>query len=408
MGILDKLFGKKEEVEPPAPARRPAPTPDVVRPAPAAAELGEMDSRQLVRQLGSRRADERAAAARELGARRERTAARPLLNAYLNYGDPEILVALAELGADFAPAALSEASDLGIVGERRARLMNALGATGSEEAAIALRKELGHEDLLVRVRARAALARLGDLFGVDELSHYLELPDEAGRRLALDALRELAEDIPAANKAIEAHVERYLGATGAIPEAIAISAPRLDDPETSLVKAAAERIRAEPHELTVVVGSDAIRLAATRQLEVRQLLSEFDVRFATPQMAPEEQIDALLAARDAAAGDPESRVVLVGQLPAPDESPPLPHFLTRAGGRSYGAKLMVLDPHEARMVMEWWHYIVDRAEVPTDVEVMLPISDAAHSAISEEEQGILASLPRARREDFLRAYLGHL
>jgi hypothetical protein len=341
-----------------------------------------------------------------LAERGDRSAMRPLLNAYLNYGDAAVLDALAQYGALLGPAVQHEDTDMGLLGARRARLMDVAGVSGDPETMPVVRDNLAYPEADIAVRAAVALARLGDLAGVDELSHHLQRPDAEFRLKALGGLAEL-KHLSAAQRAIDEHIERYLAESGAIPHQIAISAPRLSDPTMNMVTYIAQHVDAHPHTLTVVVGSESVRMAANRQEEIYRALAGHPVHLATPQLAPEEQIATLVAARDDAAANPDKKVVFVGKIPAPHDSPPLPHFLTR-GANAYTAKMILVDPHELNLAMDWYHYVVDNAEVPTDVEIILSVSTPGQSPISEEELAIYRLLTPEQREGFVRAYLAHL
>jgi HEAT repeat protein len=417
MGFMKKLFGDKREEPPkrpatPPPARPPEPPaavpPTAAAPSAPPAATAAPDAKQLIRQLGSPTPPVREDAARQLAAMGDRSALRPLMNTYMNYGDPAALEALAAYGATLGPPVLREADDMGLLGPRRARLMDIAGVSGDPDCMKVARDNLRYdeEDALIRVRAAVALARLGDLQGVDELSHDLQMPDDELRLLALSGLTEL--DIPAARAAITEHLDRYLADAGAVPQRIAISAPRLEDPTANLVRYIAEHVDREPHALTMVIGSEAVRMSLNRRDEILKALAGHSVFFGTPQMPPEEQIDVLRQARDAAAANPEAKAVFVGKIPAPHDSPPLPHFLTREPGKTYTAKMILVDPHELMLSMDWYHYVVDTAEVPTDFEVIMSVSRPGESPISEEEMLIYKLLGPDKREAFVRAYLGHL
>ncbi len=60
------------------------------------------------------------------------------------------------------------------------------------------------------------------------------------------------------------------------------------------------------------------------------------------------------------------------------------------------------------MAIDWYRYVTDSSEVPTDVEIILTVSRPGQTAISEEEYIIYQLVPEAREEDFIRAYLAHL
>ncbi len=408
MGFLKKLFGGKEE-EPPEryPAHPVPPGKEDVSDRPEV-NVDELTAKQLVRLVGIGDKRSRAKAAEKLAELGDRTALRPLMNSYLSHGDPEVLKALRVYGDQLTTPAVREAQDPGVVGERRVRMMDILGITGSEEAVIAVRANVDPQRNSPEIHTRAcvALARLGDESGIDSLAHDLELTDPSLRMMALAALQEL--ELPSAAKAVEDHVARYLADAGAVPEQIEMSAPCLDDPNESLTQMIARRIETNPHNLTVVVGSGAKKIARVRQTDMSRALKGTDVRFSTVRLAPEEQIEILeQGVRDVLA-DSDSKVVLVGTFPAPSDTPGLPHFLARPEGKTFTAEVLFADPHEYSLVLEWWHYVDDRAEVPTDFAVVLGVSRPDTSAISDEEYAICELTPADRKDDFLRAFLAHL
>ncbi len=420
MGFLKKLLGgdKKESAPPaakpkpasPPPARPPEPPQPGTSEAAAASTAGTAetdDPRQLIRLLAARDQATREAAAAKLADNSERSAVRPLMNAYLNYGDPGVLKALTTYGSTLTPSAMRESMDYGVLGERRARLMDVLAATGDEEALSAVRDYIDDQDLDIHIRACVALAKLGDVFGVDKLADDLRLTDPVRRTKAQRGLLELGT--PRAMIVVEEHVRRYLAEAGAVADPIEVSAPLLDQPDLNLVTYVCEHIKRSPHTLTVVIGSMAIQMASNKRDAVKEHLAGWDLHFSTPLMPPEEQIAALIASRDAAAADNDARAVFFGMLPAPHDNPPLPHFLTRpqSVGQPYTVKVIAVDPHEYGLLQDWWHYIDDKAEVPTDMEVVLAISRPERSAISEEEREIYTLTPPERKAEFPRAYLAH-
>lgn len=409
MSFLKKLFGGNEE--PPKPAPRPAPAPSRPPPPPMAEpaappSVDEMDVKQLIRSLGSSHQEVRDAAAERLAVLNDRSAMRPLVNAYLNYGDASVLAALTGYGTSLGATVLHEANDMSLLGARRARLMDIAAASGDPETMRVARDNLNYPEADVAVRAAVALARLGDLQGIDALSVHLQRTDGEYRLLALRGLVEM-KDLPQAQRAIKEHLSRYMTGSGAVPHAIAISAPRLEQPDLNMVTYIAQHVDLHPHTLTVVVGSESVRMAANRRDEIAKALEGHKVFFATPQMPPEEQIDTLRQARDTAEASPELKVVFFGKIPAPHDSPPLPHFLTR-GSRPYTAKMILVDPHELMLTMDWYHYVVDNAEVPTDVEIILSVSRPGNSSIEEEEYLLYQLVAPDKREEFVRAYLAHL
>jgi HEAT repeat protein len=422
MSFLKKLFGGGDK-KPPPPRRQPsgAATPQGRRPAeartppaesstataPAAAsDVAGMAPKELARAVASHDADTRRRAAARLGELKDRSAMRPLMAAFMNYGDPEILQALAVYGKELTPAVSRDASDVSIVGVRRVRLLQLLGATGDPDAAAPVREHMDDLDPAIHVTACIALADLGDTQGLDHLAADLKRTDATLRTMALEALRGRPEKT--AQVAVAEHVERYLAEAGAIPSAIEIFAPRLEERDISLVDLVLRHVRDTPHSLTVITGSEAIGMATNQREALIAGLPDHIVRLNTRRAAPEEQIAELEAARDAAAADATTRQVVLGALPALQDRIPLPHFLVRGSGGSYTAKTILVDPHESRIVIEWFRYIDEKAEVPTDLEVILGISTPERSGVSEEELLIYRLSPPDQKDLFPRAYLAHL
>jgi hypothetical protein len=409
VGFLKNLFGgKKEEPVQKYPTKPVVPGSAEVSGGSSDVDVGALSTKELIRLVGSGNKKSRTSAAAKLAETKERNALRPLMNSYLNHGDPEVLKALSAYGDMLTAPAIREAQDPGVVGERRLRMMDILGVTGSEEAVIAVRANVDPERNSPEIHTRAciALARLGDESGIDSLAHDLELTDPDQRTTALAALQEV--DTPSAHRAVEDHVNRYLGDAGAVPERIVMSAPCLEDPDASLTPAVAGSICGQPHNLTLLVGSGAKKMARVRQSDIRRALKGCDVRFSTVRLAPEEQIAILEEAVKDVAADPTTHIVLVGTFPAPSDTPALPHFLVRQEGADLKAKVLFVDPHEYNLVLEWWHYVDDKAEIPTDFEVVLGVCRPETSAISREEYLIYELTPEDRTDDFLRAFLAHL
>jgi hypothetical protein len=226
------------------------------------------------------------------------------------------------------------------------------------------------------------------------------------RSSALRALFDL-QHVQGVDKAIASHLDRYIAEGGAIPKEITVKAPRLEHPDTGMTVYIAEEIKKTRHDLLLVIGSGAADMARTRQADLRDMLEGHEIFFLTPELAPEEQMDALEEARDRAAANPEHTVFAIGVVPAPSDSPPLRHFLTTGAG-TFTAQVLVVDPHEVSLLMDWWHYVDDRAEVETEFWVVLSASTPERSAISEEEHLIYQLTPDERKPDFIRALLAHL
>jgi hypothetical protein len=422
VGFFKRIRGGKEDKEDrgtrgrsgqAVPADRKRGAPDAAAPAaPPAAPVppgtgGPREAKQWIRALGQPSAERRAEAAEALKRIADRSAIRPLIVAYLNYGDAAVIDALRSFGGAVSAAASGEAHDTSNVGERRARLMDILGATGDETVASLVRDEVGSNNIDIHVRACVALARLGDTAGIDSLEADLQQVAKDSLRSA--ALKGLAEvrDVPQASRAIEAHVNRYLGQAGAIPDKIQVSAPRLDKPDVSMTGYIISEIVRTDNDLLVVIGSGATEIARSRQSDLRRGLPDHRIYFLTPQLAADEQMNALEEARDLAASKPEHTVLAIGQLPAPGDNPPLRHFLAPRGGKEFSCKIIIVDPHEYGLLMDWWHYIEDKAEVPTKFEVVLSASTPDRSATSDEEYLIYELIPPERRQVFAKALLAH-
>lgn len=373
--------------------------------AKASATLG-VSTKELARQTGAGDKETRRAAAEALAVAKDRSAMRPLVTAYMNFGDDFLLKAAAVYGPEMTPSLLRDSSDVSIIGVRRSRLIRLLATTLDPEAAAAVRPYCEDPDPEIQVTACDALVQLGDTHGIDRLAANLKLTDAQLRTLSLAALRRM--DHKSARTAVEEHVERYLAEAGAIPKSIEVFAPRLTKTDSSLTELVIEHIKGASHGLTVVTGSEAITMATNQRDTLTAALDGYSLRTLTRRAAPEEQISELLAARDEAAGNPAGRHVVLGALPTPEDSIPLPHFLTGTELGTFTAKIVLVDPHESRIVIEWFHFIQDYASVPTDLEVILAISTPERSALSAEEALIRELTPTERQADFPRAFLAHI
>lgn len=410
MGFLDKLFGGKDKKPPPPPVPRAAREERQFAADPRAVvmpPIESMDVKELTRQLGTGNSTIRQAVETRLGELGDRTAMRPLINAYLMHGDPPALEALRQYGPDLSGPARTLADDVSNVGERRARIMDIMGISSDDDVLYSVRANLDDHDPLVRTRAAAALTRLGDMNGISRLDHDLQTNDPVARKLALHTLHEF-EHLPLAAESIKDHLDRFLGDASAIPVRVVVTAPRIQAPELSLSKYVAGQIAARPHTLTIVVGSDANNWATARRGVFEEALPGVELHFATPRMLPEEQVAALTAARDAAAAG--RRAAVIGMLPSPSDEPPLPNLLVPvAGGTPYTVQLFVVDPHEFNQCQSWWFYIQDRVDIPTDIEVILGVSKPGSSAITDEEFELYHLLKdEERRGQFTRALLARI
>ena len=371
MGLIKKLFGggKKDESAKP-----------VVGPVPpgagdAAAEAGggesalPMSPKQLIRSLGSGNEEKRAAAARQLGELKNRSAMRPLMNAYLNYGDADVLDALKRFAGDaLASAATREAFDMSVMGPRRARLMDIIGITGTESALPAVRENIDDDDLDIHIRSAVAMARLGDNFGVDRLAEDIRLNAPETRTAAISALQEIDSD--RSRLVLSEHVQRYVAEKDAVPDEITVAAPMMTAPDSKLVDHVCKHIQANGASLTVVVGTGGINIATNQREAIKNGLPGSHFEHALLVMTPEEQISALKSARSVAASG-SSKAVFCGRLPAPHDSPPLPHFLEKAENE-YSAEILIVDPGEYSLLQNWYQLRSGSSRgVPTKLSVIL-------------------------------------
>jgi len=415
MGILDKLFGrKKEDEESKRPVRRRAAPPatrvdtealEAQAEAEAALPIEEMSAKELARKLGTHNEKLRRTIEKRLGELGDRTVMRSMINTYLMHGDEEAREALRGFGRSMSNALREFYQDMSNQGERRARILDLMALTGDDQMLPMVREATEHPEPLVRSRACAALTGLGDLHGVALLDHDLQTTDPEARRLALATLIEL--DLPQAIKCVEEHVERFVAESGAVSHNVAVSAPRLDDPQAQLIDFVLERVAGAEQELVVVIGSETIAWATSQRERFEEALPDVELHFGTRRMVPEEQIEQLRAARDAAAAG--RRAAYVGLLPGPEDEPPLPHFLAREPGRQYGALVLDVDPHEYIAVQAWWRYLEDKSEVPAEMEVILGVSRPGVSAITDEEFALYKRLPSEEmRTRFVRALLARM
>lgn len=419
MGFLKRLFGggKKEEARPASkrmgtptpPPRRPAPEATqapVPEPGPAAADGAAASMKQLTRDLGSGDRARREAAAEQMVAGGAKTGLRPLLNCYLNYGDPGVLKALEVFGQELAAPASREAFDLSVMGARRARLMDVLGISGDETVLTAVRPNMDDSDVDIHIRSCVAMARLGDVFGVDRLEDDIRLTDKDLRAKAIAALQELGSE--RARRVMDDHLKRYMAEAGAVPDDIVVKAPLLGASEASLSTAVVQEVKESPDNLILVVGSGGIQLASNRRDALVQALAGVGtLHFGLPLMSPEEQIAALRLAHQEATAHAGARSVYIGRLPAPHDNPPLPHFITRVEEQNYRVKILIVDLHEYALLQDWLHYVQDKAEAPTSIEIMLSISLEAQGGLTAEERMLYQMASDEDRTRFPRAFLAH-
>lgn len=415
MGFLKKLFGGGDKADKPGPVPARRGREAAATPAPGLEEptLDEdLSPKQLVRMLGLQNPDRRARAAARLAETRSPAGMRPLINAYLNFGDREVLTALRAYSDSLSAAVNREAFDLSVVGMRRARLMDIIGITGDESLLGAARDNLNADErdeecgLDIHINSATAMARLGDAFGIDRLADDLRMNDVDRRVRAMQALSSL--EMERADLALAEHVKRYMAESTAVPAAIEVFAPLMADPDLRLTEYTCDHIKAAPHNLTVVVGSGGIQIATTRRPVVEKALKGFGKLFYAQVInTPEEQIAMLNEAREIALQGGEARAVFFGRVPSPGDNPPLPHFLTRVEGKPYTAKILQVDPHEYGQVQDWWHYVQDFAPDHADVEVIMAVSLAPGGPLTDEERMIYELCDDAQKLEFPRAYLAH-
>lgn len=410
MGIFDKLFGKKKQPPPPQiKQRRPPPEEKAVDPAEAEAEMlpavEEMSAKQLNRKLGEKNDTIRQAIVVRLGKLQDRSSIRPLINAYLTYGDSEALESLRGYGSDISQPMREFAQDMSNVGERRARVMDILAVTGDDQVLPLVREGVEHKDPAIRSRACAALVALGDLHGIGRLDQDLQTTDPEARRLALQTL--IAIGTHEANRCVDDHVERFVAESGAVSHDVIVTAPRLDNPSIKLIDAVVERLKRADRQLIMVIGSEAIGWATNERVRFQTALPDASIHFGLRRMVPEEQIAELIAARDVAANGGIG--IFMGMVPSPRDDTPAPHFLTRAGEAEYRALILHVDPHEYLAVQAWWQYVEDQADVDTVIEAMLGVSRPGQSAITEEEYSMYRLLKDdEHRERFVKALLARM
>jgi hypothetical protein len=420
-------------------------------PAPTADEGEPVRFQELYRELQSADPAVRARAVSVVAALAPPTAVRPLVRAYLHYGDPGLLAALALYGDKLTLVAGRQVRDTSLAGTERARLMDVLGASGDPGALPILRAAVGDFEPAVDVAARAALVRLGELEGVELLDQTLHGTDVTRRLYALRAARTL--DHPALGPVIDRHVDRYLAAGGAVPRNVAVALPLLLDPVGDLPDLVAAHVARSPRTLTIVVGPEAANMAEHHRDVFARALPDHRLFFTTRRHDPAEQFEVLAAARDAAAeagrarlrvaAEPESaeasaanaeaaeaganagsepgtagpaaspaaiphvQIALIGDLPSPRGLYPPPHFLVGAAGPTYTARIMFVGEQDFNVVMEWWYYVEDESEVPTDFEVVLTALTLAGDRMTEEEWLTCQLTDEDRQEAFARALLAH-
>ncbi len=362
--------------------------------------------KDLMRQLSSASEKMRHDSAMLLSALGHREAIRPLIRSYLTYGDEALLGAIAGFGPKVTMIAAREARDMTLSSSQRARLMRILGETGDPGAATLVLPLADDKDVRVHVAACGALSRLGDPRGVDRLADDLFRLDPRLRSLALEELQKA--DDPRADAAIEDYVQRYLAAGGAVPSSVHVAMPLLVDRDSDLAQLIGEHVELSQQDLTVVTGPAMDSISEGQREELSLILPSHRIVFVTPRHSPDEQESALEQARESAVERQAERVVVVGPLPSPESAQPLKHFLRASGKSTYTARIMLVGPQRFALVMEWWRYVTDRAEVPTELEVVLTNLVFGGDELTSEEMSIYRLSGETRRDDFARAFLAQL
>jgi hypothetical protein len=338
------------------------------------------------------------------------SAIRPLLRAYMSFGDEWLCEALGHYGSDVIEPVEREASEPAVGALALSRLMRVLGETGDPRAARLARAYADYPDTRVHAEACTALARLGDERGYIKLGKDLVSRDYVRRLAALEAVRSL--DTPRAGALRAAHLERYLGGSGAVPAAIAVHAPFLIDREDDLAATLAGLLDELEEDLVLAVGPASGAVAERRRTVIEAAARGWRVWFTTPRHSVDEHLAALCAARDEARRNPRvsggAPVLVVGPLPVPSGDPPSWHYLTWLPDDRYRVRVVNLGASEYSTVMDWWRYVSEVAEVPCalDVVVDLLTLDAQH--MTGEERLLHLDLEPGDRERFARAMLARL
>jgi hypothetical protein len=71
-------------------------------------------------------------------------------------------------------------------------------------------------------------------------------------------------------------------------------------------------------------------------------------------------------------------------------------------------RILIVGPTDYGMVIDWWRYVDEDAEVPTQIEVILDLLTLGGERLTPEERRLSSLVPESRREDFARALLAHL
>lgn len=359
----------------------------------------------LVRQLSSPDAGERSQAALMLEALRPTTAVRPLMRAWVSYGDPAVAVALAAYGARVTPVAGAAARDLSLGGSQRARALDLLGRSADPAARDALRSAAVDPDPVVHIAAAVALVRVGDELGEEGLRRGLEGRPAPWRAAALRALR--AADHPTAGRIAEEHVARFLAEGGAVPAEVVVTMPMLLDAERDLARLLGRSIADAPQPFVLVTGPGTAELSETQRETLAPFLGRRVAFYATARHSAPEQVEVLLAARAASASEPAGSVLL-GPVPDALGPYPLPNFLDRPLGDDDACLVVYAGPVAFPVVAAWWRQLAEGSRVPVSLTVVLTNLTLGGAHLGDEAWEIYQRCQDGRSAEFARAYLVHL
>jgi hypothetical protein len=251
---------------------------------------------------------------------------------------------------------------------------------------------------------------LGEPTGIDLLRRDLDSPDAERRVLALVALESIEGRAAAAVR--RAHLRRYLGGSGAIPEDVGVHAPLLIDPEPDLARILSRLVPEIDEHLVLAIGPASGGISERHRRTVVAATPHWRHFFTTPRHSSDEQMVALGAARDTARSEAlrahGTRVLLLGPVPVPSGNPPLWHLFTWLPSDEYRVRVILLGPGDYGSVLDWWHYVTDAAEVPVRLDLVVDLITLDAQRMTPEERLLHQWLEPKDRERFARAMLSHL
>jgi hypothetical protein len=118
-------------------------------------------------------------------------------------------------------------------------------------------------------------------------------------------------------------------------------------------------------------------------------------------------VDVLRAARAASASHAEG-VVHVGPVPDPGGLYEPPDFVAERLRPDDGAFVVYVGPQSLAAVVAWWHFLAERAVVPTRLSVVLTALTLSGTQLGDEAWEIYQRTVEGRADAFARAYLAHL